>query len=610
MFGLGYFVNKMLRFFQIFFLLIPFAIGTHSADAVQPEEILEINPYLSVDRVPAGSSLEVALEVVLKSGWHVNSNRPSYEFAIPTELSFEELPGLTVDEILFPEAHLKLPVPGTSESTEIFDSSFIVLVKASVSNDAVPGDYLLRGWLSYQGCDNHTCLRPVDKAFTIELPVVAAGKRNRTVNAGIFARAKGEAVEAEKSVPDKGFLDTGDVSGLVAERGLVVTLLLVFLGGLALNLTPCVYPLIPITISYFGGRQGEGSPVPAAVAYLLGICIMYSSLGLFAALSGKMFGTMLSNPLVLILIAGLMTALALSMFGLYDLRLPTALMNIGGTARSGVLGAMTMGLTMGIVAAPCIGPFVIGLLTYVATLGSPVKGFLLFFALSLGLGLPYLFLGIFSGRISSLPKSGEWMIGVRKIFGCVLLAMAVYFLQPLLPQRYYHLLMALVLLLSGLFLIIMVASDRGNRLFHVLKSLVAVGMVFAAAWLVKPDAGRASGLPWTPYSDQKLEEAAAGGLPVVIDFAADWCIPCKELDEITFRDPQVLKFSDKMVFLRVDLSVDTPEKAAIKERYGISGVPTVIFLDSGGNEISDLRLTGFEEPEPFTARLKLALDEK
>ena len=195
------------------------------------------------------------------------------------------------------------------------------------------------------------------------------------------------------------------------------TLLGIFLGGVALNLTPCVYPLIPITVSYFGGRSGQSrtSLVTHGLLYMVGLSLMNSVLGVVAALTGEMMGALLQNPVVLIGIAVLLAAFAASLFGFWEMRLPSALTQAASKSYAGYFGTFFMGLTLGIVAAPCLGPFVLGLLTWVASMGSPWLGFLVFFTLSLGLGLPLFFLAVFSGRIESLPRSGEWMLWVRLI---------------------------------------------------------------------------------------------------------------------------------------------------------------------------------------------------
>jgi len=576
------------------------------AREIAPQDVLEVRPYLSVEKVPAGSDFLIGVQVEVKDGWHITSNAPSYEFAVPTEVRFEPLEGISLGERIFPPATKALAVGGGG-LTELFDGTFLVKVPAKAEPGLAPGDYILKGALFYQSCDDTRCLRPYEKPFEVLLPVVETGAALVVANESIFA-GSAEPAGGDEDRARGTFLDTGNVSQMIKERGLLATLVLLFIGGLALNLTPCVYPIIPITISYFGGQSGKGGAVPRAVAYVLGISLMYSGLGVIAAFSGRMFGTALTHPAVLVLIAGMMFMLSLSMFGVYELRMPTALMNLGGTARTGIPGALLMGLTMGVVAAPCIGPFVIGLLTYVATLGDPFLGFLFFFMLSLGLGLPYLVLGIFSGSLSALPRSGEWMVGVRKIFGFILLIMALYFLESFFPEGLFPVIFSAALVFSGLSMVFFIDSGRENRLFHLLKSSVAVGLIVAGTWMGKPGGGDAFELNWQPYSEDRVEAARNSGMPVVVDFFADWCIPCKELDQITFRDVRLKKYAGSFVFLKADLTLDKQEEVkALQEKYGVQGVPTVIFLDGRGEEVSGARLTGFEDAEDFARRLEQVL---
>jgi len=182
---------------------------------------------------------------------------------------------------------------------------------------------------------------------------------------------------------------------------MIWTLLGIFVGGMALNLTPCVYPLIPVTISYFGGRSGKGRTIGHGICYVGGIAFTNSMLGVFAALTGELMGALLQHPLVLVIIAVLLISLSFSLFGFWELRVPHGLMQAATKSHAGYMGSLFMGLVMGVVAAPCIGPFVLGLLTWVASMGSPLLGFIIFFTLSLGLGLPFFFLAIFSGNIKA-----------------------------------------------------------------------------------------------------------------------------------------------------------------------------------------------------------------
>jgi thiol:disulfide interchange protein DsbD len=326
--------------------------------------------------------------------------------------------------------------------------------------------------------------------------------------------------------------------------------------------------------------------------YVLGMATMYSALGVGAALSGQLFGSMLQNPWVLTAIAAALVAMALSMFGIWEIRMPTGLMNRAG-ARAGVAGAYGMGLFVGVVAAPCIGGFIVGLLAFVAARQDPFLGFLFFFVLSLGLGLPYLFLAAYSGRLARLPRAGEWMEGVKKIFGWILLAMAAYFLRSVVPPPLGKWLLPLVLVIGAVAILV---TRLGLR--WPIKAGAAVVLIGIAIFFVPRELKG-----WQPYAAQ----AVGAGRPAVIDFSADWCLPCLELEKKTFSDPRVAEARSRRALLKADMTkMGSPEAVALAERFGILGVPTIIFLDGEGKERQDLRLVGFENADRFLERLAKA----
>jgi thiol:disulfide interchange protein DsbD len=326
--------------------------------------------------------------------------------------------------------------------------------------------------------------------------------------------------------------------------------------------------------------------------YVLGIVITYSTLGVLASLGGKLFGAWLQLPAVLIGFALLMLVLATSMFGAFEIQPPRWIAN-QSQGRAGLAGALSMGLVIGIVAAPCVGPVVISLITLVAQLGNPVLGGVMFAALAFGLGFPYLAL------LNALPRPGEWMVTVKKGMGFVLVAMAFYFIRPLIGDVAFRAGVAIALLVGAAFLLVSRAKGARALRLAVGVLLLVSGVAFAIPRKHK------EGAEWGKYDTSALATAAMAGKPVVIDFYADWCLPCKELDEKTFTDPRVIAELDRFTRVKADLTAaeDAKTKALTKE-YGILGVPTLVFLDAQGHEVPSARLTGFEPPDAFLQRLE------
>jgi thiol:disulfide interchange protein DsbD len=269
-----------------------------------------------------------------------------------------------------------------------------------------------------------------------------------------------------------------------------------------------------------------------------------------------------------------------------------------------------MGLTVGIVAAPCIGPFVLALLTFVGASGNPALGFSLFFTLAIGLGLPFIFLAVLSGSISKLPRSGEWMDWVKRLFGVILVAMAVFFLEPHIGDVAFYLLMGAILVVSGIYLGFVQKTQAPGLFFNSFKRFVGIVLpllglyfVLAPGHIIARSAPQ-GGIVWQEFDDEALTEAKQDGRFVLIDFSAEWCLPCKELDHKTFVQPDVVEATSDIVTLRADLTESAaPDVAAIRKQFTIKGVPTIVFLDRKGNEREDLRVFGYIDGDDFLERI-------
>ncbi len=578
-------------------LLLGVVTARFAAAAVpDPATLLEVDASVSPGSEPGRGTL--ILRATLASGWHVNSHTPTEEYLIPTTVTLAAAAGLKFGEPRFPEGRMeKFSFSETPLSVYAHDFTIQVPLEwTGAATEAVPS---LAGSVEYQACNDTQCLAPASVAFRTG-GAAPGGAAATSARAAPLAGGAVPLSEARRVQGGAAAAGGHDLQALLENRGLLLVLLTVFLGGLALNLTPCVYPVIPLTVGFFS-REAGGSTSRAfglSALYVLGMAATYSALGVAAALSGKLFGALLQNPLVLTGIAGVLVLMALSMFGYWEIRMPSFLMNRAG-ARGGAAGAFGMGLFVGVVAAPCVGGFIVGLLAFVAARQDPGLGLLLFFVLSLGLGLPYLFLGAFSGSLSRLPRAGAWMESVKKVFGWILLAMAAYFLRSVLPRPAGLWLLPIVL---GVGLIAVLVRGYGLRWplrAGVAALFLAIALFFVphtlSGWQPWPAGADASGM------------GARTGRPAVIDFSAEWCLPCLELEKRTFSDERVRRALAGRDLFKADMTrIGSAETVALAERFGILGVPTVIFLDAAGQEQKDLRLVGFEDADAFLKRIERA----
>ncbi len=395
-------------------------------------------------------------------------------------------------------------------------------------------------------------------------------------------------------------------------KGPLYAALAALVGGLGVSLTPCVYPMVAVTVSIFGARQArhrwEGALLSAA--FVLGIAAMFVPLGVFAGMSGQIFGSVLQNRWVIVAMATLFLALAASLFGAYEFGLPASLTNklaeIGGI---GYKGAFLLGLACGLIAAPCTGPVLTGILAWIASTKSAALGAAAMGAFAVGLGMPFFVVGAFAVQ---LPKSGRWMVHVKSIFGVVLVIVAFYFLNTAFPALsafvkpsalFYGGMAALLLL--GLFLGAVhrefsepgAGVKIGKGLGIALVSFAGFGVVVGAS---KPKGS----LSWEKTAVEVAKaRAEREGRPLLVDFTAAWCGACKELDKHTFSAKDVNAEASRFVAVKVDATVDDdPKVVATLERFGVKGLPTVVVFDSSGKEA--LRYTDFVPPEQFLSDIK------
>lgn len=599
------------------------AFGTQE----EPEsQVVSVFSFLSVTSARQGGTYDCAVLITTEPGWHINSAAPYQDWLIPAELSYDTIPGLTPHGIVYPKG---VDATLADERISVYGDSTVIFFQISVAENAVAGEHILPLRFAFQPCDDKMCRAPE----TTDIPLyITVGDEGVVANAAVFEMSAADAGPVEPAVSP--VTSENELQRLIDEHGAwgyVIALGLAFITGVLLSFSPCTYPMIPITVSVFAGQERSiGRGFILSLFYVGSMAFVYGVMGLIVSLVGGVFGSWLASTPVVIGMVVVFVVFSLSMFGLYELQVPASLrMKLGTAGRGGgVVGSIVLGIVAALVVSPCVGPFVAGILLYVATSGSPFIGFSVLFVFALGLGTLFVIIGTFSSAISALPGAGAWMESVKKFFGFVLLLMALYFLRAIIPSSVTAVLAGLLLLAFGVFGGGMdrLSSDSGFILrlkkflgilallvgtYLLLGSLLSQGLILppASKWL--PAAGSALTesetelIDWEIDLESGLARAADQGRPVLIDTWATWCINCRILDKKTFGNRDVADEAKRFVPIKVQL-----EKARSQitkdfmARFGLKyfSLPTTLLLDPSGN-VRDV-MQGFVGPEDMLARMR------
>jgi thiol:disulfide interchange protein DsbD len=585
------------------FMVLGLAFNSWS-QPVNSASRVQVSVELDRSEVLPGSQIRAAVVMDIDEGWHINANQPTLEWLIGTNLSLDLPDFLTPVDLQYPSFKEYEFAFASGDVLRVYEGRSIIFLNLEVDESADLGEITVTGRLRVQACDDMTCLAPSNLPVEFAFFISEGADEDATSNSALF----------DNYVPkDGGFVtfdqagEVNQIASIIDESGLFLAFIAIFFIGLALNLTPCVYPMISVTVSIFGGQTDTNMlrVFFKALTYVLGIATMYSVLGVIAALSGGLFGAVLQSSLVLAIIGTLLIALALSMFGLYEIQMPYWVTSkLGGQNASGFIGVYISGLVVGVFAAPCIGPPIIALLAFVGAKGDPVFGFWSFFILSMGLGFPYLILGTFSGLLQKLPKSGVWMIWVKKVFGIILVGVGLFYFGLAFFPKFTPWVIALTLLIGGVYLGFLEKSGKDRKGFRSFKWLIGTASIIGGLLMVQNL--QKEGVEWTPYTSIEFDQAINEGNPIVLDFYADWCIPCLELDRVTFVNPDVIEKLNDFKRFKVDLTnFDSDESEALRQKFEIIGVPTIVFINSSGQEVRNARVTGFLNAADFLDKVAL-----
>jgi thiol:disulfide interchange protein DsbD len=518
---------------RLIFLLAALLSGT--AHAVNPEDLLEPEKAFRMSaRALDGGTIEVSFAIA--DGYYLYRDKFRFAAQPGVRLGAPELP------------------PGARHKDEFFGEVETYRKRVAIRIPVQSHDGTVKLTVTSQGCaDVGVCYVPMDSQATLRLAALAAGGPAAAVSAGGW----------DALVDIWGRASDFEVARLFESGGTAVVLAS-FLGfGLLLAFTPCVLPMIPILSGIIvgeGARAGKARALALSASYVLGVALAYAAAGVAAGWSGAYLAAVLQNAWVLLGFALVFVALALSMFGLYELQLPgflhTRLAAVQGRLRGGRIASVAaMGALSAVIVSPCVAAPLAGALLYIAQTKDVALGGAALFVMALGMGAPLVAVGVSEGAL--LPRSGPWMAHVKRFFGVLLLALAVWIAWPVLRPG------------SG------------------------------ATEFVRVD------------SVAELEaKLRSPGRPVMLDFYADWCVSCKEMEALTFSDPRVKAKFERMLLLQADVTANTPEHKELLRRFRLFGPPGIVFFDARGEEIRGLRVIGYQNAERFLVTLERALGER
>jgi len=557
------------------------------------------------NEVRSGDYFEVVAEFDLPEGLHVYRDTTYFEWT--------EKQGANVVGTVYPVA--KPLADPSGKTTDVLEGKFAVrqvLQATGKASDRI----VLKGKLNIQGCDQSQCYPPEtrDINFTLKTLEAAPGVQAPPVISE-SRPSRGSAVDVRYGSPPQ-----KKEGGIFSQGGEFrwFDIILAFLFGILVSFTPCVLPMTPITsgIILAYAKPGKFNAFVASVIYVFAISIVFGVLGVIVGMAGGPVQSVLNSWYARGFIALIFLALALSMFGLFEIGLPSSVTSraqaLGGKTRKNVAGLFLFGIISAFIISPCVAGPTAFILLWIASKGDVLLGFLMMFVMAWGMGLLLIAAGTFTGLI---PRSGPWMLYVKTAFGLIMLWAAVYFISPFLPDGVYYLGVGLLLIIGSVFMggwdALTVESGFGARFRRALGLLmVFLGLFIGLGGLIKVTGliynyrqttqSPAVSDPFTNGTKEDLDAALSSGQPVVLDFSASWCTLCKELEDYTFSDARVVEELKRFKAIRVDFDKETE----LVKRYNVPGPPRVAIFGSDGKERADLSFNGFKSADELLEILK------
>ncbi|MFZ5523428.1 MAG: protein-disulfide reductase DsbD [Pseudomonadota bacterium] len=592
------------------------------APATNADGFLDRLPSLGSAKQPVFLPPEQAfsLNVIVRDAHTLQANfriTPGY-YLYRDKISFEiKDSAVTVAGLDLPKGEMKQD-PNFGP-TEVFHQSFQTVIKLARSPDSGAGSFTLNA--SYQGCSEEgLCYPPITPSLLISLPDAKTGALPPPVIT-VLQPAESQDVQTEGS----------QIAQLFKSGSFWLIVSFFFGAGLLLAFTPCVFPMIPILSGIIVGRGHKITRMHAfmlSLAYVLGMAITYAAAGVAAGFSGNLISNALQTPWVLGSFSAVFVLLSLSMFGFYELQLPSALQSkltdTSNKLHGGHLsGVFVMGALSAIIMGPCVAAPLAGALLYISQTHDAVLGGVALFALAMGMGAPLLLIGTSAGVL--LPKAGAWMEAVKRFFGVMLLALAIWIIQPLLPIGVQMLLWAALLIFSGIYLHALDSLPhnasgwhklfKGIGLFALLLGVAyLIGALSGAQDILRPlgTIGRAGAQAPASLQFSRIKNLAdldsrileARGKTVMLDFYADWCISCKEMERYTFSDIAIQSKLKPALLLQADVTANNEADKALLSRFGLYGPPGILFFDAQGRELGDFRVVGYQDAAQFLKTLQ------